>query len=79
MYSPPAAAPNHQMITPVKATPMLIQTADSMAASFVCTSWASRCTTSRSTSSSAKISASNAIPLPGVNRDVDEVSAALGG
>ncbi len=59
MYSPLAAPPNHQATTPVNATPQPIQTADSIAASFVPTSCASRWKTSRSTSSSVTMTASS--------------------
>ena len=60
MYSPLACAPNHHQITPVNATPHDTHTADSIAASLVVASCASRWKTSRSTSSIATISASSA-------------------
>ena len=77
MYSPPAAAPNHQTMTPVKATPMLIHTADSIAASFVEISCASRWTTSRSTSSMREDQTEQDRPLPRMDLDVDEVRLAV--
>ncbi len=58
MYSPVAAPPNHHSTTSEKPTPIEIQAADSIAASFVLTACASRWITRRSTSSSATISAS---------------------
>ena len=42
MYSPLACDPNHHQITPVNATPHETQTADSIAASLVLASCASR-------------------------------------
>ena len=53
MYSPVAAPPNHHSTISENPTPMEIHAADSMAASLVLTACASRCTTSRSTSSRA--------------------------
>src|SRR3954452_4831436 len=51
MYSPPAAPPNHQITTNMNPTPTEIQAADSIAASLVLISWASRWNTRRSISS----------------------------
>src|SRR5829696_7601588 len=59
MYSPAAWPPCQAKMTPVKATPMLIHTADSMAASFVVGTWGRRCTSSRSPTSSTVTKARN--------------------
>ena len=60
MYSPVAAPPNHHNTISENPTPIEIHAADSMAASLVLTACASRCTTSRSTSSRATMMPSNA-------------------
>ena len=55
-------------------SPQPIQTADSIAASLVCTSWASLCTTSRSISSSAMMIAEQHRPVPELDVELDEVA-----
>src|SRR4029450_13802663 len=60
MYSVPAGPPCQKNITPVKATPMLIQTADSIAASLVVGACGRRWTISRAPTSSAVTKARNA-------------------
>src|SRR5918993_3538425 len=60
MYSPVAGAPNHHQMTSENDKPQPIHTADSTAASLVLISCASRCTTSRSISSSVTMMPSSA-------------------
>src|SRR5918994_5102813 len=60
MYSVAAGPPCQARMTKVKARPMLIQTADSMAASLVLGAWGRRWTISRSAMSSAVTKARNA-------------------
>ena len=63
MYSPAACPPCQAKITPVNATPMLIHTADSMAASLVVGACGLRWTSSRSTTSSTVTNARNATQI----------------
>src|SRR6478736_10360655 len=65
MYSPPAAPPNHQITTNMNPTPTEIQAADSIAASLVLISWASRWNTRRSTSSRPTMRPSRTIHCQG--------------
>src|SRR5512132_695399 len=60
MYSPAAWPPCQANTAPVNASPMLIHTADSMAASFVVGACGVRWTSSRSTINRTEISARNA-------------------
>src|SRR5262245_21498301 len=60
MYSVAAGLPCQNHITPVNASPMLIHTADSMAASFVVGAWGRRWTISRSAISSVETNVRNA-------------------
>src|SRR5215471_11772501 len=61
MYSVAAGPPCQKKITPVKATPMLIHTADSMAACLVVGAWGRRWTISRSPMSRVVTKARNVI------------------
>jgi hypothetical protein len=63
MYSPAAWPPCQKNTTPVNATPMLIHTADSMAASLVVGACGFRWTSSRSTTSSAVTKARKATQI----------------
>jgi hypothetical protein len=74
MYSPAAWPPCQPKITPVKATPMLIQTADSMAASLVEGACGLRCTSSRSTTSSNDTNARNATQIHGATSKLAKFS-----
>jgi hypothetical protein len=65
MYSVAACPPCQAKITPVKATPMLIHTADSTAASLVLGACGLRWTSSRSTTSSTVTNARNATQIQG--------------
>src|ERR671912_1966905 len=63
MYSPAAWPPCQANTAPVKATPMLIHTADSMAASLVVGAWGVRWTRSRSAISRVETNARNATQI----------------
>ena len=76
MYSPAAGPPCQANMTTVKATPMLIHTADSMAASLEVGACGVRWTSSRSTISSTEMNARNADPGP--ERDVEAGEVAVG-
>jgi hypothetical protein len=77
MYSVDACPPCQAKITPVKATPMLIHTADSMAASLVVGACGLRCTSSRSTTSRKVTNARNATQIQGATSKLTKLSFEL--